>query len=139
MVVVWLAVVSSADGLNTVALWRGCRRASVSAWGPFWPPVATSPPAAAAAAWRGQGRVPIAGWSLGGVGPDWGLRGGRRRVWCVEWSGPGEARTILLFHIISARPSKQPRMVLTFLKVHMELGACFLTARTNKRHHHPKF
>ena len=26
-------------------------------------------------------------------------------------SGPGEARTILLLHIISARPSKQPRMV----------------------------
>jgi hypothetical protein len=25
-------------------------------------------------------------------------------------SGPGEARTILLFHIISARPSKQPLM-----------------------------
>jgi hypothetical protein len=31
-------------------------------------------------------------------------------------SGPGAARTILLFHIISARPSKQPRMVRTFLK-----------------------
>ena len=30
----------------------------------------------------------------------------------------GEARTILLFHIISARPSKQPRIVRTFLKVH---------------------
>ena len=26
-------------------------------------------------------------------------------------SGPGVARTILLFHIISDRPSKQPRMV----------------------------
>ena len=25
-------------------------------------------------------------------------------------SGPGEARTILLLHIISARPSKQPLM-----------------------------
>jgi hypothetical protein len=33
-------------------------------------------------------------------------------------SGPGAARTILLFHIISAGPSKQPRMVRTFLKVH---------------------
>jgi hypothetical protein len=33
-------------------------------------------------------------------------------------SGPGEARTILLFHIISVRPSKQPRMVRTFFKVH---------------------
>jgi hypothetical protein len=35
-------------------------------------------------------------------------------------SGPGAARTILLFHIISARPSKQPRMVRTFLKVHTQ-------------------
>jgi hypothetical protein len=38
-------------------------------------------------------------------------------------SGPGEARTILLFHIISVRPSKQSRMVRTFLKVYMELGS----------------
>ena len=36
------------------------------------------------------------------------------------------ARTILLFHIISATPSKQPRMVRTFLKVYMELGSYFL-------------
>ena len=41
-------------------------------------------------------------------------------------SGPGAARTILLFHIISARPSKQPRMVRTLLKVYMELGSYFL-------------
>jgi hypothetical protein len=41
-------------------------------------------------------------------------------------SGPGEARTILLFHIISARPSKQPLTVRTFLKVYMELGSYFL-------------
>jgi hypothetical protein len=33
-------------------------------------------------------------------------------------SGPGAARTILLFHTISASPPKQPRMVGTFLKVH---------------------
>ena len=33
-------------------------------------------------------------------------------------SGPGAARTILLLHVISARPSKQPRMVRTFLKVY---------------------
>jgi hypothetical protein len=33
-------------------------------------------------------------------------------------SGPGAARTILLFYIISARPSKQPCMVRTFLKLH---------------------
>ncbi len=41
-------------------------------------------------------------------------------------SGPGEARTILLLHIISVTPSKQPLMVRTFLKVYMELGSYFL-------------
>ena len=41
-------------------------------------------------------------------------------------SGLGAARTILLFYIISARPSKQPLMVRTFLKVYMELGSYFL-------------
>ena len=41
-------------------------------------------------------------------------------------SGPGEARTILLLHIVSVRPSKQPLMVRTFLKVYMELGSYFL-------------
>ncbi len=41
-------------------------------------------------------------------------------------SGPGEATTILLLHIISARSSKQPLMVRTFLKVYMELGSYFL-------------
>ena len=40
--------------------------------------------------------------------------------------GPGETRTILILHIISVRPSKQPLMVRTFLKVYMELGSCFL-------------
>ena len=45
-------------------------------------------------------------------------------MWCEE--GPGEARTILLLHIISVRPSKQPLMVRTFLKVYMELGSSFL-------------
>jgi hypothetical protein len=47
-------------------------------------------------------------------------------------SGPGAARTILLFHIISARPSKQPRMVRTFLKVYMELGSYFLFLQEQK-------
>ena len=41
-------------------------------------------------------------------------------------SGPGEARTILLLHIISVGPSKQPLIVRTFLKVYMELGSYFL-------------
>ena len=44
----------------------------------------------------------------------------------VLGSGPGAARTILLFHIISARPSKQPLRGRTFLKVYMELGSYFL-------------
>jgi hypothetical protein len=35
-------------------------------------------------------------------------------------------RTILLFHIVIARPSKQSLMVRTFLKVYMELGSYFL-------------
>jgi hypothetical protein len=39
LVVVWLVVVSSSHCLYVVALWRGCRNASSSAWGPFWPPV----------------------------------------------------------------------------------------------------
>ncbi len=49
--------------------------------------------------------------------------GGGVRSW------PGAARTILLLHIISARPSnyKQPLIVSTFLKdrvkVYMELGS----------------
>ena len=67
----------------------GFRSASASAWGPFWPPGAPSLPAAAASAWRGRGRVPIAGWSLGGIGPDRGLRGEGRRGWCEEWARRG--------------------------------------------------
>ena len=47
-------------------------------------------------------------------------------------SGPGEARTILLLHIISVRPSKQPLMVRTFLKVYMELGSYFLFLQETK-------
>jgi hypothetical protein len=50
-------------------------------------------------------------------------------------SRPGAARTILLFQTISARPSKQPRMVGSTLGVY-SLGLIFVSARTNKRHHH---
>jgi hypothetical protein len=50
-----------------------------------------------------------------------GVFGGQEEGGGVR-SGPGEARTIRLLHIISARPSKQPLMVRTFLKVYMELG-----------------
>ena len=70
-----------------------------------------------------SGQFPIAGWSLGGVGPDRRLRG-EEEGGGVR-SGPGEARTILLLHVISARPSKQPLMVRTFLEVDMELGSYF--------------
>jgi len=52
-------------------------------------------------------------------------------------SGPGEARTTLLLHIISVRPSKQPLMVRTFLKgIYGARLLIFVSARTNKRHHH---
>ena len=50
-------------------------------------------------------------------------------------SRPGAARTILLFHIISVRPSKQPRMVGSTLGIY-SFGLIFVSARTNKRHHH---
>ena len=50
-------------------------------------------------------------------------------------SGPGAARTILLFHTISARPSEQPRMVGSTLGVYI-FGLILVSARTNKRHHH---
>jgi hypothetical protein len=55
-------------------------------------------------------------------------------------SEPGAARTILFFHIISARPSKQPRRVRTFLKVHARprlanpLRCRGTESSTNKQH-----
>jgi hypothetical protein len=57
----------------------------------------------------GGGLLLILGSNLGEVGPDKGLRG-EEEGGSVR-SGPGAARTILLFHTISTRPSKQPRMV----------------------------
>jgi hypothetical protein len=112
---------------------RSCAMSGVSlhvcvCLGPVLASHATSLPAAAAASWRGLGRIHIAGWSYGGVGPVRGLWGGGRRGWCEEWARrtAGEARTILLLHIISDRPSKQPLLVRTFLKVYLELGSYFL-------------
>ncbi len=52
--------------------------------GPVLASHAQSPPAAAVAAWRRRGRVPIAGWSCVRVGPERGLLGGGRRGWCVR-------------------------------------------------------
>jgi len=58
-------------------------------------------------------------------------------------SRPGAARTILLSHIISARPSKQPLMVRNFLKEGMELGFYFLFLQEQIKdiiifYHHPR-
>ena len=57
-------------------------------------------------------------------------------------SGPEAARTILLFHTISARPPKQPRMVRTFLRGYtrglgwrMHCGVEVTESSTNKQHH----
>ena len=47
--------------------------------GPVLASHAPSPPAAAAATWRRRGQIPIAGWGLGGAGPERGLWGGGRR------------------------------------------------------------
>ena len=49
--------------------------------------------------------------------------------------GPRSASTILLFHIIRAGPSKQTHMVGSTLGVY-NCGLVFVSARTNKRHHH---
>jgi hypothetical protein len=57
--------------------------------GPVLASHALSLSAAAEAAWRGLGRVHIAGLSYGGVGPVRGLRGGGRRGWCEEWARRG--------------------------------------------------
>jgi hypothetical protein len=66
---------------------------------------------------------------------DEGSSGGRKKGVSGVRSRPGAARTILIFHIISARPSKQPRMVGSTLGVY-SFRLIFVSARTNKRHHH---
>ncbi len=73
----------------------------------------------------------ILGSNLGGVGPDISPRGEEEGDGVR--SGPGAARTVLLFDIISARPSKQPLMVRTFLKVYGAWLLFCVSARTNKR------
>jgi hypothetical protein len=76
----------------------------------------------------------ILGSNLGGGGPVRGLRG-ESEGGGVR-SGPGAARIILLLaHTISVRPSKQPRMVGSTPGVY-SFGLIFVSARTNKRHHH---
>jgi hypothetical protein len=73
------------------------------------------------------------GIEFGGVGPVRGLRG-EEEAGGVR-SRTGAARTILFFHIISARPSKQSRMVGSTLGVY-SFALIFVSARTHKRHHH---
>ena len=68
----------------------------------------------------------ILGSNLSRVGPGRGLRGEGRRVGVR--CGPGAARTILLFHFISATPSKQPLMVRAFLKVYGALLLLFFVS-----------
>jgi hypothetical protein len=61
----------------------------------------------------------------GRIWAEWdrkGVFGGEEEGGSVR-GGPGAARTVLLFHIIGARPSKHPLIVLTFLKVYMALGS----------------
>jgi hypothetical protein len=111
----------------------GCRRASVLARGPSWPPV---PRLRLRWPWLPSGggfgsQLQIGVWSEW----DWlGVFGGEEEGGGVR-SGPGAAGTFLLFHIISVSPSKQPRMVGSFLGVYI-VGQIFVSARTNKRHHH---
>jgi len=77
----------------------------------------------------------ILGSILGGVGPVGVFGGEAREEGGGVRSGTGAARTILLFHITSARPSKQPLMVPTFLRVFGARLAFFVSARTNRRCH----
>jgi hypothetical protein len=63
-----------------------------------------------------------------------GLRGGGEEGGGVR-SGSGAARTILHFHTISARPSKQSHVVGITLGAY-RFGLISVSARTDKRHHH---
>jgi hypothetical protein len=57
--------------------------------GPVLASRAPSPSAVAAADCRGRGWVPIAGWSLGGVGPGRVFGGEEEGGWCEEWARRG--------------------------------------------------
>ena len=50
-------------------------------------------------------------------------------------SSPGAARTILLFHIVSARPPKQPLFFFHGLGLRMHLCVEVTELSTNKQHH----
>ena len=55
--------------------------------------------------------------------------------WCEAQSGPGATRTIQRFHIISARPSKQPLIDLFYVPS-WSSAPIIVSARTNTGHHH---
>jgi hypothetical protein len=54
---------------------------------------------------------------------------------CLRATPPFLANPPEEFHIISTRPSKQPRIVESTLGVY-SFGLIYVSARTNKRHHH---
>jgi hypothetical protein len=113
--------------LSFASLWyfrQEMSRPILASWGP-------SLPAAPAAARRGRCKVTIAGRSLGGLGLV-GVFGGEEEGGGVS-SGPEAARTILLSHVISARPSKQPLMVIASLKVYVELGSYFCFCKNKQK------
>jgi hypothetical protein len=71
-----------------------------------------------------------------GVWAEWdrlGVFGGEEEEGGVR-SGPGAARTILLFHIISAIPLNS--LLWWEFPLGCSVGLIFVSARTNKRHHH---
>jgi hypothetical protein len=78
--------------------------------GPVLASHAPSPPATAAAAWRERGRVPIAGWSYGGVGQERGLLGGGRRGWCEEWACLSSAKLRSTDSVNALPPIVQDRL-----------------------------
>ncbi len=83
----------------------------------------------------GAGSSSIAGGvrrPLGGVGPDRGLQGGKKGLVC----GVGQGRLGPSYFFISLVLGPLNSLLWyerTFLKVYMELGSYFVSARTNKK------
>ena len=112
-VVGWVGFLSDVIGGVESALWEGCYPALTLAHGVCVIVYVWFLSAGSGAVWEGGSSLHSGiefGRSRTGEGSS--EEGGGVR------SGPGAARTILLFHTISASPPKQPRMVRTFLKVH---------------------
>jgi hypothetical protein len=134
LVVVWLAVVS---GQRTASTQSRCGGGVAAR--PRRPGARSGLPCPVSACGR-RGRLAVAGsgsitgWILGGVGPDKGLRGERKQgVVC----GVGQERLGPSYFFISLVLGPLNSLLwYTFLKVYMKLGSYFVSARTNKRHHH---